>query len=164
MAKRKSGKKKRKMRGSPPEVHREFISRLEKKGLLKGRKLLYQPEGYDKMSAVVWDFIEPYKEYAPTYEALGKLIVLAILAWNASMLPDDKAKAMVEKVVDSQPLSQSDHDMMIDVVEDLIERRKEHFAHYTADILDYKLTETEDEFRLAVVSFVKSDEDASEKE
>ena len=116
------------------------------------------------MSAVVWDFIEPYKEYAPTYEALGRLIVLAILAWNASMLPDDKAKAMVEGVVNSQPLSQSDHDMMIDVVEDLIERRKEYFAHYTADILDYKLTETEDEFRLAVVSFVKSDEDASEKE
>ena len=36
--------------------------------------------------------------------------------------------------------------------------------HYTADILDYKLTETEDEFRLSVVSFVRSDEDASEKE
>lgn len=161
MAKRKSRKKKRK---TLPKVHREFVSRLEEKGLLKGRKLLYQPEGYDKMSAVVWDFIEPYREYAPTYEALGKLIVLAILAWNASMLPDDKAKAMVEKVVDSQPLSQSDHDMMIDVVEDLIERRKKHFAHYTADILDYKLTETEDEFRLSVVSFVRSDEDASEKE
>jgi hypothetical protein len=163
LAKRKSRKKKRKMR-RPPEFHREFISRLEEKGLLKGRKLLYQPEGYDKMSAVVWDFIEPYMEYAPTYEALGRLIVLAILAWNASMLPDDEAKAMVERVVNSQPLSQSDHDMMIDVVEDLIERRKKHFAQYTADILDYKLTETEDEFRLSVVSFVRSNEDTSEKE
>ena len=164
MARRKSRKKKRKTRRPLPEVHREFASRLEEKGLLKGRKLLYQPEGYDKMSAVVWDFIEPYKEYAPTYEALGRLIVLAILAWNASMLPDDKAKAMVERVVDSQPLSQSDHDMMINVVEDLIERRKKHFADYTADILDYKLTETEDEFRLWIVSFVRSDKDASEKE
>jgi len=164
LAKRKSRKKKRKTRRPPPKVHREFASRLEEKGLLKGRKLLYQPEGYDKMSAVVWDFIEPYREYATIYEALGRLIVLAILAWNASMLPDDKAKAMVERVVNSQPLSQSDHDMMIDVVEDLIERRKKHFAHYTADILDYKLTETEDEFRLSIVSFVRSDEDASEKQ
>jgi hypothetical protein len=115
------------------------------------------------MSAVVWDFIDPYMEYATTYEALGKLIALAILAWNASMLPDDKAKAMVERVVDSQPLSKFDREMMIGTVEDLIERKKKHFAHYTADILDYKLTETEDEFRLAVVSFTKGDKNASEK-
>ena len=159
MAKRKSKKKRR----QPPKVHREFVSRLEKQGLLKGRKLLYQPEGYEKMSEVVQDFIEPYMEYATTREAMGKLIALAILAWNASMLSDDKAKAMVKGVVDSQPLSKSDREMMIRVVEELIERKKEHFAHYTRDILDYELTEAEDGFRLSVVSFVDADENASEK-
>jgi len=160
-------KRKRKRRRRPPplpKAHGEFVSRLEEKGLLKGRKLLYEPEGHEKMSAVVWDFMEPYMEYATTYEALGKLIVLALLAWNASILPDDEAKAAVERVVDSQPLSKSDHEMMIDVVEDMMERKKKHFAHYTTAILDYELTETEDEFHLSVVSFVKGDENTSEKQ
>ena len=140
-----------------PAHHKRLVSRLEKKGLLKGREILYQPEGYEKLSTVVWDFIEPHRKYATTYEALRKLITLAILAWNASMLPDDKAKDFVEKVVDSQPLSKSDHDMMISVVKDLIERKKKYFSQYTRDILDYELIETEDEFRLSIVSFLDTD-------
>ena len=161
MAKRKSKKKKK--RRQPPKVYRGFTSRLEKQGLLKGRKLLYEPEGYEKMSEVVQDFIEPYMEYATTRETMGRLILLAILAWNASMLPDDKAKAIVKGAVNSQPLSKSDREMMIRVLEELIQRKKKHFAHYTRQILDYDLTETEDGFHLSIVSFVDADESASEK-
>jgi hypothetical protein len=140
-----------------PVHHERLVSRLEKQGLLKGRKILYQPEGYEKLSTVVWEFIEPHRKYANTYESLKKLIVLAILAWNASMLPDDEAKDFVDKVVDSQPLSKSDHDMMISVVNDLIKRKKKYFSQYTRDILDYELIETEDEFRLSIVSFLDTD-------
>jgi hypothetical protein len=150
---------KKRKRPEPPH-HKKLISKLEKRGLLKGRKILYEPEGYEKLSAVMWDFIEPYRNYATTNEALRKIITLAILAWNASMLPDDKAKDMVEKIVDNQPLSKSDHDMMISVVKNLIERKKKYFAQYTRDILDYELIETEDEFRLSIVSFDDTDNES----
>jgi len=94
MAKRKVKKKRRKT----PDRYKPLVSKLQSKGLLDkyNVEVRYEPSGVAKMSQVVIDFIEPYAEYAETYEAYQKLVMVAIVAWNTTLLPEKKQKAMVK--------------------------------------------------------------------
>src|SRR4051812_46828121 len=55
-----------------------------------GSKVVYEPAGREKMSEVLEDFIEPYRDMADGENALRKLLTLALLAWNAALLPEDR--------------------------------------------------------------------------
>jgi hypothetical protein len=113
------------------------------------------------MSEVIIDFIEPYLEYADTYESHKKLITLALVAWNAALLPKDEQKAMLEEVVGSLKLSTSDTEGMINIIEEMIERMNTYFADYTRTILDYQLSYAEEGFHLSVASMLEVDESES---
>ncbi|MBC8462076.1 MAG: hypothetical protein H8D67_29255 [Deltaproteobacteria bacterium] len=80
-------KRRKKKRRKNKDKYGKLVSKLKQRGLLKEKEILYQPSGEVKMSEVIMDFIEPYREYANTYEAHRKLITLALLAWNAALLP-----------------------------------------------------------------------------
>ena len=148
MAKRKVKKKRRKT----PDRYKPLVSKLQSKGLLDKVKVRYEPSGVAKMSEVVIDFIEPYVEYAETYEAYQKLVMVAIVAWNTTLLPEKKQKAMVKKMIKSLSLPRSDARDMKGIIEELIERKNKHFAEHTRTIVDYQVTETRDGFHLSVAS------------
>ncbi len=50
------------------------------------------------MSEVLLDFIEPYRSFADTDEAVEKLVIIGITAWNVSMLPEDERDATITKL------------------------------------------------------------------
>lgn len=68
-----SKKKKRKRK----KLFDRFKAKLDQEGLLKGKKIITNPPGEEKMSDVLMEFIEPYAEFATTDEEFGKLIPLA---------------------------------------------------------------------------------------
>lgn len=78
--------KKAKRRNKPPRFR--LMDRVAKKGFLQGRKVVFQPSGEVKMSEVLLEFVEPYKQFAQTEEAYRKMLTLAVVAWNASFLPE----------------------------------------------------------------------------
>jgi hypothetical protein len=164
MAKKKRRKKRRIQR--PQSRKRESLaSRLENQGIItKGQKIIALPEGHKKMSELILEFIEPYMVHTDSDEDVRMLMPLAVMAWNASMLPDDEMEAMLEEAVNmiedavpDDPLSKSDREELLDLLDDMVEHKRKHFARYTKGIADYEITEREDGFHLSVISFADVD-------
>jgi len=129
---------------------------LRANGLLDGWRLVMDMEG-PKLSAVLLEFIEPYKKDAPTTEGYDKLVTMAVIAWNAAL--EDGAErtkyiqAMVNAIVDMA--GEEWRKDAENVIEMMVERKERYFPDDKRYIVDYRLTETNQEYRLAVAGFVK---------
>ncbi len=147
-------KRKRRKRQRPSsKSHRELLSKLARQGALKQQEVPDPPDSNEDMSAVMAEFIEPFIEHADTYKKVRMLLMFACLAWNASMLSDDTAEAELEEMLNDPSFSELRGEKVRELLEGLIERRREHFAHYTRPIVDYKLTDTEDGITLSITPF-----------
>ena len=154
MAKRKAKRRVKRKRRKTPNRYKPLVSKMKSRGLLDGdnMEVRYEPSGVPKMSEVIIDFIEPYVEYAETYEAYQKLVMVAIVAWNTTLLPEKEQKPMVKKMLKSLSLPRSVLRDMKGIMEELIERKNEHFAEHTRVTMDYQVTETRHGYHLSVAS------------
>ena len=120
----------------------------------RDRKLVIEPAGEVKMSEVLADFIEPYRDWADTEEAYQKLLTLAILAWNASFLPTEEQQAMIDKVIDGGLPAATEElkNGLKQIVQMLMARKQAYFSAYRRNIIDYELTDTGKGYRLFVAS------------
>ena len=149
--KKKAKKKAKKKQGSRSDKFEMLMNKLKKEGLLpEGQKVVFQPSGEVKMSEVITSFIEPYLEIVHTYEEHNKLMALAVVAWNAALLPKDKQKEMVDEIIGS--LSLSDTEGLKQIIEAMIERKRRYFPDNTRFIAEYHLSESREGFHLSVAS------------
>lgn len=112
--------------------------------------VVFSPPGEVKMSEVLWDFIEPYADTWETEDQLRKLIVVALVAWNAAISPVDRAKSLVESTMATLPPDARED--YLQVIAELMERKLMFFADNTRMIIDYKLTMTDDGPHVTVIS------------
>jgi len=54
------------------------------------------------MSEVLMEFVDPYTVHAGTEEKWGKLLGVAVIAWNASMFPPAERKRIVDGPIDHE--------------------------------------------------------------
>lgn len=150
MAKKKNKKKLR----NPSLRYKPLVDKLQSKGIIdvEKDKIIYEPKGVAKMSEVLLDFIKPYAEYAETFEAYEDLIMVAIVAWNIALISEKQNKDLVKEMIKDLNLSKSDSQDMRNIMQELIERKKKHFAEYNRIITDYQITEAGSEYRLSVAS------------
>ncbi len=152
--KRKRKKQKRQQRAQPRGVaarYNKMIQRLQESGL-EGQEIVYAPEQAEKMSEVLLDFIEPYREFADTTEAMRRLITTALVAWNTALLPEAEQAESLKQMSKAIPADTVDD--FYAIVGDMIERKNRFFADYTRHILDYELTDTGDSYHVSVISTV----------
>ena len=77
--------------------------RLFKRAL--GRDPARQPGGIragqagEDVRGPLEDFVEPYRDSADTYDAYRKLLSVALVAWNAALLPEDQRRAMIAEMI-----------------------------------------------------------------
>ncbi|MDH7486646.1 MAG: hypothetical protein QHJ81_10280 [Anaerolineae bacterium] len=107
------------------------------------------------MSKVLWRFIEPYREFADTEEALRKLLTLAILAWDAALLPKEERPHMIDKVFQTLPPDEELRIGLRGIVDELIERKERYFSQYKRSIIDFELQDRGRDYNLIVVSFLE---------
>ncbi len=137
---------KRKMRGSGPKaLARRVRERFPQHELVVG-----QSRDGVRMSEVLEQFIAPYRDWADTEEALHRLLVTAIAAWNIAIFPDQEQNVQLEKFIGLLPEEVRENGR--EIVKEMIERKKKHFARYRRMILDYELVDEGAEYRLHVVS------------
>lgn len=107
-----------------------------------------------KMSVVLGDFIEPYVKHTDSEESYRKLITLAIMAWNASFLPETEQQEMIKKVFDEGiPTSTKELKKgLSDIVNQLIARKKAYFSQYKRHIIDFEVVDLGDQYHLSVAS------------
>jgi hypothetical protein len=149
-SKRKTKKKKR--RKTRPDKYAKLIDKLKGRGLVEGQKIVFEPAGEAKMSEVIESFVEPYAEFANTYEEYSKLIGLAVVAWNAALLPKRKQRAKIRKNVGALSLPDSDTQDLVKIVEMMMKRKRRYFSDNTRAIIEYHVSETRDGFHLSVAS------------
>jgi hypothetical protein len=150
--KRKQKKRKRRHRSQPraiPARYDKMIHRLQESGI-GDHEIVYAPEQADKMSEVLLDFIEPYKQFADTTEAMHRLISMALVAWNAALLPEAEQGDSLKQI--SKALPADTVDDFYAIVGEMIERKNRFFSDYTRNILDYELTDTGDSYHISVIS------------
>jgi hypothetical protein len=115
-----------------------------------GPVVLFSPRGEAKMSEVLLDFIRPYEDTWETEEQFRKLILVAMIAWNATLMPDEEGKKLIEDALNGLP-PEAQEDFLI-IMRDLIGRKLEFFADNKRMILDYELRWGDGEPFLSVIS------------
>jgi hypothetical protein len=152
MAKKKS--KRKRSRGPKQRSYARLRRRL-RQGPMDAYKLVADPKGQIKMSEVLEDFVEPYLEKVEdTLEAQTKLISVAVLAWNAALLPVEERREMLDDAVGKalKGASAKEKQGFREIVDTMIERKLAHFAEYGRAIIDFELTDIGSGYHLSVVS------------
>jgi hypothetical protein len=155
MASKKKGKKSRSRRRRPPvSRHSKLISKMEKQGLLEDTVLIHEPSGKEKMSEVLEEFAQPYLDLVDdSLEMQNKVIAMAVLAWNSTLLPRKERKAALEDLFSN--LSLQDEEAEEDgrqVLKDMIKRKTRYFRANKRFILSYDMSKTKEGFYLSVAS------------
>ncbi len=139
------------------ERRQNYLKSLKRKsemGILDAEEIAFGLDGYEKMSEVLTEFIAPYSHLADTEDAYQKLLTLAVMAWNVCLLPVEKQRDMVAKVI-AEGLPENDLDTkagLIGILGTLMARKRTFFPDNKRFILSFELTETETGFHLLVLS------------
>jgi hypothetical protein len=109
--------------------------------------VVYEAAGREKMSEVLEDFVEPYRELADTQDALRKLLNLGMLAWNAALLPEDQRQAIIDEILAAglSRASEAERAQARELVEALVRRKEELFAANRRAIVSFELTHRGDD-------------------
>lgn len=103
-----------------------------------------------KMSEVLQAFIAPYMKFVKTEEHMQKLVTIAVIAWNTSLLPKGEQMKAVDNVLTSLP-----PDVQADaksIVMELMQRKKKYFGKIRRAVLDFEVVDTRHGFHLMVIS------------
>jgi len=127
---------------------------LHDHGLPPNTQMVRRPPGESKISSVFLEFIDLFKQYATTTEAMEKLVVLGICAWNAGLLPEDQRKKLMEEVVQSV-LAQAGEEWRKDlnsILTSLLSRKERSYADDRRYIVSYHLEDSGASYHLSMVS------------
>ncbi len=136
-----------------------FKKKMQTEGFSEGREVIFHSSGEEKMSEVLLEFIKPYVDHVDTEDAHRKLLTIAILAWNAAMLPREKRQEMVNSLLEDMRVPGAKE--LRSIIEMLIERKLKHFAENKRLIINYELTDLGDGKHLSVASTLGRDEESA---
>jgi hypothetical protein len=150
MASRRSKKDKRKKDRLP----KRLFKRERGPVIPPGSRVVYEPTGREKMSEVLEDFIEPYRESADSEDSFRKLLNLGMLAWNVALLPEGERPTVIDEMlrVGFSRAEEADLAQAREFVETLVRRKMEQFAANQRAIISFELTDTGDGYHLSVAS------------
>jgi len=146
------GKRKRRQRTSSNK--QKLKKRLQADPAFKNLEIVEPPVDEEKMSAVILRFVEPYSELVSSKQAFERLIVLAMVAWNATLLEGHARQELLDLFKGTLP-SDSDQEWQPDIEQllaKLMRRKERHFADDQRFIIDYRVSESRDEYNLAISS------------
>ncbi|MEW6137840.1 MAG: hypothetical protein AB1733_06345 [Thermodesulfobacteriota bacterium] len=115
-------------------------SRLKKQERFRKSKFVGNRSGDEKMSEVVMRFVDPYIADLKTEIQWKVLMALALIAWNASLLPLDERKAMIDEHVAKGNIFRPEEAKR--AIRELIERKDKFFSDYDQVLVSYDLTMT----------------------
>jgi len=112
--------------------------------------ILGPPDDGIKMSAVLKEFVKPYREQAETKEAYWKLLVVAAIAWNATLFPETERQSQLDELLLALP--EDIREAGREIIEELIVRKEKFFSQYRRLIIDFELADLGKNWHLSVVS------------
>ncbi len=134
--------------------------RIRSDRLFEAQGLEMRPTSGEKMSEVLFRFIEPYWGLAEGKEDYEKLLTIAMIAWNTALLPEGEREEFLNEKV-KPVLSSLGRGFLQDfkaIVESLIRRKERFFSDNRRFIVDYVLSEVRgNRYHLSVASMTLKD-------
>jgi hypothetical protein len=153
-----------KRKSQDPQNPLASLEKKLKKDSFPFEKLVVSPPGYAKVSEVLEDFIEPYREFTQTKEAARRLLTLATIAWNAALLPEPERQEMIDQII-NEDLVERDKKLKAeiqDLIQELIARKNRYFSEYKRMIIDFELKKVGSGYHLSVASTLSLESSESE--
>jgi hypothetical protein len=122
-----------------------------------GSPMFFGPPGGVKMSDLLQELVEPYAADTEGLEEYKKLLSLGVLAWNIALGPSARDTALIDEGIDRGLGTGNPEARAIarQLIEELIERKRRHFAGFRRPILDFILQDVGDgRCHLSVISAV----------
>ena len=113
-----------------------------------------EPKGAPKMSEILQQFVAPYLDNVSTLRRRKSLFSLAVIAWNAAVMPESQQKTTLDTFLEQQ-LSNQDAETqqaITQIIDELIARKHQHFSDNKYFILDFQITETGQRYDISVAS------------
>lgn len=117
-------------------------------------KTMINPEGELSISDAISNIIAPYRDTAPDYQSFNKLVMVACVAWNASILPAEKREELLADMRKTMPDQQSREDFT-EIIKDLMKRKNKLYPNVDRMIMEFKVTDRGNNFHIAVASTLK---------
>jgi hypothetical protein len=137
--------------------HLEKVRQRLSRGPAAPRAHAMEPSGYEKMSEVLEEFVEPFRSPAETetLEDFHKLIGIACAAWNLSFIAEGRRAEMIDSALTS--LARVDDRALIrELVEIMVDRKETLFANNRRFIFNFAVEDTGNGFHLVVASSLES--------
>ncbi|RME48076.1 MAG: hypothetical protein D6796_06800 [Caldilineae bacterium] len=144
--KRKQKKRKRTRKSSV--FGQRLVEQMRREGV--DVKFAHNPRGVPKMSEVLQEFIAPYQHIPEDEEAMHKLIITAVVAWNVALMPESDRADYLARFAKTLPKEVRED--FYNIVGELIERKEKYFARHNRMIIDYELVDLGDAYHIAVIS------------
>lgn len=115
-------------------------------------KYALNPKGEISMSDAISKLIEPYSDDAPTYDAFNNLVTFACIAWNATLVSKEKQDELIDKMIQSVHKNIEDRLEILQLITDLMDRKKKLFPNISRMIMKYKVADQGSGFHIAIAS------------
>ncbi len=148
-------RKRHKKKKKSSSALQSLMQSMEMEEDFKNHEIVVNPQGGDKISAAIIELIKPHQDMGDTLSAYEKLIATSCMAWNTANLPPSDENRHIQDFIKRLPdMTVSVRFDMTAFIKELIERKKLLFPNDPRVIVRYKVTETNDEYNLAVVAMV----------
>lgn len=155
MSQKKSPKKpttsKKKLRRQARKMEpRDLMDKMLKEKPQLAGKLIWNPPGKKKMSAVILEYAEPLMEHAENVEQQNKAIAMAIICWNASLLSgEDRDRILAEAFAETGDMEDSGTQ---EVLEFMLNRKQELFPDNKRMVADWIVKDKGDQLFIEVAT------------
>jgi len=154
----------RKRKRNTPSALDDLKRKLQNNELFKEKQITVINTPGKKLSAALLGFIAPYDDPTFNKDAYGRLIAMAVVAWNAAILTGKERKQLLDVCINAIVESSGEEwrKETENILAMMIKRKEQFFADDKRHVLEYSLTETETHRHLAVSTLLKSADSLSE--
>ena len=134
--------------------------RYKKETALQDQKAPANPPGEGKMSSMVTSLIEPYRGTAVDRASYHNLVAIACIAWNTANLPEEAWPANIREAIHELPnVVDEMRPEMARFILELVKQKVALFPDERRIIVDFKITETKDNYYLGIASIRSGEKD-----
>jgi hypothetical protein len=149
----KSKRHKKKRRDQRRALRRTLTQRVKRN--FPDQKVIVGPTSDGiKMSDVLEEFVEPYRQFAETEDAYRKLLMLAIVAWNVTLFAEKDRLSSLDELLATLPEEAREDGR--EIIRELMARKQRFFSQHRRMIIDFELTGTAEDWHLSVMSTAHS--------
>jgi len=116
--------------------------------------MVIEPKGEVKMSEVLKQFVEPYRDTVHNLQQCKSLLSLAGIAWNAALMSESEQQSIVDEFLEESLVTddaQTKQDTK-EIIAELIARKNQHFSHIKRLIMDFDVKQSGQRYDISVAS------------